>query len=1209
MSGINRACRLLAVLLAMMISCARLALGQVPTTTVQDTVYSATGAPAAGSVVVSWGAFTLANGDVIAPGTTEVTLGVGGSLSIALAPNAGATPMGSYYTAVFHLSDGTTSTQYWVVPVTVPGGGPAKLAGIENTVLPTSVAMQTVSKAYVDDSIARAQVGGVPLDASSPFVLKTGDTMTGPLVLPGDPVSALQAADKQYVDENVAAVTGGLGQTVKTLPSASQAVAQPSGTELDVNHLNGALYASQYVTSTGAAGIANAVSSADCDANCKVVVEPTYNAGEPLTLGNVQNGLVVEDQRGGSDQLTAVNPLGPNMDFSAAHRVTQFSTMTQQQLDASRPGAQAIGVAAEQLTTVALTGGTNLFPAELESPPNFKSTFGVLTLTGIYNTQGQHIQLNSDVYCYGVGDCLAGGQFITSSGGYRDNSDEGAHPYDLLVTEDTNAFAGTCASGCAAGMTTIGVTATRAGGTQGDGRFLIDTAPGKVISGTTLVGGGRTIFGTANFTGTNFPVSVFLSSTTLVTSQASNVAPGTVTLQIATTALQAGFVTNTAALPSSTGVACIADAESKTQFPNYEMASYTVVDASHLQMTLNKPHQAGAVIAVGGLCGYGIEQTVDDVGVIRQVFPVVGSYDGTDLYYADALTTVIGSPSGAASTSGFLNTSAGVASITRSGNVATATLSAGMADVTGLTLVLRGVADPSYDGSFVVTSTGSNSFTYENTGPNSTSSGGTASLLTGGFNLYPMAEVLSVYSPVSHAVDGTFTLAANTVNWAAGDTVEEPHYHQQNTSADTEIVTQYVPRPIQYVSSGKTYTGNVSAGVRGWGIINANPTYYYLGGGGTHNPPDDAYVVAGEWRNDFEVDAGSQSLMYAHCNAVTGCARWDSGYNLFQLDAASGTDVEQYAPQSSTVNWVLQGVPYSFSPSAFTAGTINVGTLNATTINGGVSGSAINSGTVSAARLPLFGPSGTSHAPGIVPDPGATAGATRYLREDGAWATPGGGSGGGAASGAAGGDLGGNYPNPTVNAIHASSGTADGVAIGQTTPGVVTATTLKSEGGATNSFVWLPGGNGVDTYPHMQIFNTAGFGKGYIDFFTYAGQSPGTPTARWSGVDQGNFTGAHVFSAATPGANNEASVDVLWAGNTGSSGTVQNKFAVGVLTDNPQHTLDVNGDGNFTGPVAAPYYTGPAAAPTGGCSSNGAWVFSQDGHATFCASGTWVSKI
>jgi hypothetical protein len=47
-----------------------------------------------------------------------------------------------------------------------------------------------------------------------------------------------------------------------------------------------------------------------------------------------------------------------------------------------------------------------------------------------------------------------------------------------------------------------------------------------------------------------------------------------------------------------------------------------------------------------------------------------------------------------------------------------------------------------------------------------------------------------------------------------------------------------------------------------------------------------------------------------------------------------------------------------------------------------------------AAGLPVFAASGTGHAPGLVPDPGGSAGATRYLREDATWFTPAGGGGG-----------------------------------------------------------------------------------------------------------------------------------------------------------------------------------------------------------------------
>ena len=93
------------------------------------------------------------------------------------------------------------SRQYWVVSASL---APVKISGIESTVLPTSVAMQTVSKAYVDTAIAVATTGH-PLD-SSPFTLKAGDAMTGPLTPSADPVSATQAADKNYVDESVAAL-------------------------------------------------------------------------------------------------------------------------------------------------------------------------------------------------------------------------------------------------------------------------------------------------------------------------------------------------------------------------------------------------------------------------------------------------------------------------------------------------------------------------------------------------------------------------------------------------------------------------------------------------------------------------------------------------------------------------------------------------------------------------------------------------------------------------------------------------------------------------------------------------------------------------------------------------------------------------------------------------------------------------------------------
>jgi len=998
MNGARRGWMLLAVLVAMMVASGNAAMAQLATTTVQDTVYSADGTPATGSVVVSWNAFSTAGGQSVAAGSTSATIGSGGVLTMSLAPNAGSTPMGSYYTAVFHLGDGTTSREYWVVPVTVPGGGVATLAAIKNDVLPASVAMQTVSKQYVDNAIAAAQIGA-PLDAS-PYVMKAGDTMTGPLVLPADPVNTNQAADKHYVDTNVASVAAGLAQKVSTLPVATQVVAQPTGTQLDVNLLNGELYASQYVTGPGNDGIANALASADCSAGCKLVVEPTYtgtDASNPGSLPTSPNGTVIVDQRGGAQTLTGINPLALGTAAGMAQSITQIETQTVPQLEALRPGASSASSRTLSLNMQSLTGGSNQIAT---GAPYGKSTYGTLLMSGTYDTQGQHVQMGNNINCHGVGDCIAGTQYMYSEGGYRDAADEGTHPFDLFVSEDTAVFAGTCSTGCSTGATSLKVSATAGGGTQGDGRFLIDTTPAKEITTGALTGGAITSngtgYGTASFTGTSFAASTFLSTAQAANSQAANIAPGTVTLAIATTGVPAGFATTTSSLASS-GVACVADIAGPAPTPNYEMGNYTVVDATHIRLTLNKVHSSGATIAVGGLCGYGLEQTADTTGGVRQLFPVIGSYDATDLYYADGMTPTIGRVS---NQSGYMNVALTVTGISRTANVVTVTTTGSTpGDLTGLSMTVSGVADSSYNGTFAVTSTAANTYTYASTGANSTSSGGTMTLLTGGFVLYPMAEVLSVYDAANGQVDGAMVLAANTVPWATGDTVEEPHYYQQRTYADTEYVTQYVPRPSQYTGAGKEYEGTVGPGLRGWIVTNGAPASQYLGAGGTHGVPDYAYMVVGAWSRDFDVQAGQQAVIWAHCN-LNGCNKWNSTYTLFTLDSAagSGRDYLSYAPQSSTAAWVLGGATYSFSPTSFTAGTINVGTLNATTITGGVSGTAITTGTVSAARLPVFGPSGTTHAPGIVPDPGATAGATRYLREDGTWDVPAGGGGGGSGS-------------------------------------------------------------------------------------------------------------------------------------------------------------------------------------------------------------------
>lgn len=90
----------------------------ISTTTVQGTAYLANGTAGSGTLMLSWPAFTTANGQAVVAGSLNVAIGADGAVSVNLAPNLGATPAGLFYTAVYQMSDGTVSTEYWVVPAT-----------------------------------------------------------------------------------------------------------------------------------------------------------------------------------------------------------------------------------------------------------------------------------------------------------------------------------------------------------------------------------------------------------------------------------------------------------------------------------------------------------------------------------------------------------------------------------------------------------------------------------------------------------------------------------------------------------------------------------------------------------------------------------------------------------------------------------------------------------------------------------------------------------------------------------------------------------------------------------------------------------------------------------------------------------------------------------------------------------------------------------
>lgn len=218
-------------------------------TTITDTVLRADGTPAAGTLLITWPGFTTASAGAVAAGSTSVTIGAGGAVSFALSPNAGSNPA-SYYTVVYQLSDGTTSKEFWSVPASATA---VNLAAVRVSLTATTSNAQLATVGYVSQALATKAndaavvhlsgsetIAGAKVFAAAPtlptpvnptdaatkayvdsavssvgngaYVSRTGDTMTGPLNLAGDPTSSLQATDKHYVDGQITGVNNSLAQ-------------------------------------------------------------------------------------------------------------------------------------------------------------------------------------------------------------------------------------------------------------------------------------------------------------------------------------------------------------------------------------------------------------------------------------------------------------------------------------------------------------------------------------------------------------------------------------------------------------------------------------------------------------------------------------------------------------------------------------------------------------------------------------------------------------------------------------------------------------------------------------------------------------------------------------------------------------------------------------------------------------------------------------
>lgn len=210
-------------------------------TSVIDTVYRADGNPAQGTMTITWPEFTTADGSAVAAGSMTVNLGAKGALTLALAPNAGAVPAGTFYRVVTKDTTGTTATEYWVVPAVAT----TNLAAIRTEMMPPSVAAQAATRAYVDQVVVHNSnnetIAGVKSFTSTPNA--------------PDPQSPTDVANKEYVDSAARVnVAGLLGYTPEN-PANKDAVNGYAGLSADGmlkgNELPAIPYANLPVGTTG----------------------------------------------------------------------------------------------------------------------------------------------------------------------------------------------------------------------------------------------------------------------------------------------------------------------------------------------------------------------------------------------------------------------------------------------------------------------------------------------------------------------------------------------------------------------------------------------------------------------------------------------------------------------------------------------------------------------------------------------------------------------------------------------------------------------------------------------------------------------------------------------------------------------------------------------------------------------------------------------
>jgi hypothetical protein len=255
-------------------------------TQISDTLFNADGSRATGSMRVSWKSFTGADGSTVAKNSIDLDI-VDGIVSVALAPNLGAVPDGTYYSVEYRLHKGEKSSELWIVP---DSADPVRIADIRVLSVPAA-----------GISVSLAQVNGLSTALDAKADKAAANTFLAPQMLREDAPGTSNPLLGLQKNDGAAGVFFRLpelsGDITYTLPPNAGSPNQSLTTDG-----SGALFWSSAAGGGGGSGDAVTVNAS--------AVDTTANLNDTTTIA----WALVDGGEGGPDDVQAsvvANSIGP----------------------------------------------------------------------------------------------------------------------------------------------------------------------------------------------------------------------------------------------------------------------------------------------------------------------------------------------------------------------------------------------------------------------------------------------------------------------------------------------------------------------------------------------------------------------------------------------------------------------------------------------------------------------------------------------------------------------------------------------------------------------------------------------------------------------------------------------------------------------------------------------------------------------------------